>query len=658
MHRNISKPRVYKAMMKSLTKKIFWFSVLFVLGSWSLRAQSNQYVQVFEYIPDIENVGSNAKRVPLSNVEVTAAGAGSVVTGRNGVCKLKFKTKNHGDELRFRRVYKSGYEMLNPMQLNNNFVIHSNNDTIRLVMITTENQARRTRLFAEFAETQYTKQLEAEKQKLDQLSEQYESKLKEIELQYQEKLDNVENYIETLLRMDFTTLSGQGKMAVELYVQGEFDKAVATVESLNLIELYRKSAKASQDLEDVKSKIKNEQRIQRAQSEALKTHLYNQLTILIIEGSNENLKKAMRILEKMLDVDPTGIYEMNMYMGLCLDTKYYAYADSALRQRLMKPNLTPAQNVRARANLSHLLMGQMRYQEARHYMATSEHMRDSLIACDSTDMLLWFQKMCCHQMTAECMFYNGEFPKALKHIKKSYDAYLHLRPLDQDQMLYMNHSYVTLGRNIDMLIDMGEEKLADSIYQDARTRVGIRYQQNTLKARYLRMSYRIHHADLIMQQGQFEEAFAAFESELPEMEYIYSMNPMLVDELYLRMLTSLREYYKLTENHDKVYMACQRSERIYDRMLKMEAEINYENNHHADIHMDSIMIMKRENWLTEVRYDLAESGQLVDASMDPYPIYQSIVDMMESWDSLNADQYKRLEACRRKLQEQDTAADN
>ena len=58
-----------------------------------LRAQSTQYVQVLEYIPDFQKIGTDAKRVPLEKVEISALGAGTVVTDRLGVCKLEFLTK-------------------------------------------------------------------------------------------------------------------------------------------------------------------------------------------------------------------------------------------------------------------------------------------------------------------------------------------------------------------------------------------------------------------------------------------------------------------------------------------------------------------------------------------------------------------------------------
>ena len=198
------------------------------------KPSATQYVQVFEYLPDLKHVGAEAKRIPLSNVEVTVLGAGTVSTDHNGVCKLDFLTKQPGDELHFRRVYKAGYEILNPVQTNVIYVIHSASDTIPLVMITHENQARRAELFSKFAETQYANQMAAEKARLDKSDAEYEASLKQIELDYQQKLDNIENYIRTLSRMDFTALSGKEKEAFDMYLSGNYDKAIEMGEDLRL----------------------------------------------------------------------------------------------------------------------------------------------------------------------------------------------------------------------------------------------------------------------------------------------------------------------------------------------------------------------------------------------------------------------------------------
>ncbi|MBR0037472.1 MAG: hypothetical protein IJP70_07505 [Bacteroidales bacterium] len=613
------------------------------------KPSATQYVQVFEYLPDLKHVGAEAKRIPLSNVEVTVLGAGTVSTDHNGVCKLDFLTKQPGDELHFRRVYKAGYEILNPVQTNVIYVIHSASDTIPLVMITHENQARRAELFSKFAETQYANQMAAEKARLDKSDAEYEASLKQIELDYQQKLDNIENYIRTLSRMDFTALSGKEKEAFDMYLSGNYDKAIETVENMHLVDLYRQSAQKSHNIEEARQKVRDAGMAHRAQSDTLKRHLYTHLSLLTLEGSPASQEKAMRILEKMLDVDPLSMQSWNKYIGLCLDSKYFVYGDSAIRSQLLRPELTPFQNAFFRASLSQMLIGQKQYAEARHYMATSELKRDSMIQLDPNNSLLWYQKMCCHQMNATCMYNYGEYDKAIRQIQKSYDAYLHLRPLDQEQLLYVEQSYVTLGRNIDLLLDMGQQQFADSIFRVAESRVKLRFGKQTLKIRYVRISYNIHNADMLMQHGRYEEAFEIFEQQVPELEYIYSVNPMLVDELYLRTLTALRDYYKFKSAHQKMFELCRKSEAVYQRMTAMEAEVNARNSRNKITRVDSTFVKSYQPWYADLRFDYARAWRFVDPNAQTKPIFQEIIDNMEQWPSRTPEQQELLEECRKEL---------
>ena len=614
-----------------------------------LRAQSKQYVQVLEYIPDFEKIGTDAKRVPLGNVEISALGAGTVVTDRLGVCKLEFLTKNPGDELRFRRVYKSGYEMLNPVQADVHYVIHTANDTIQLVMITNENQLRRGQIFAQFAENQYNRQKEAEMARLDKNSEKYEEELRNIELDYQQKMDNIGNYVRTMSRMDFSTLTGQDKIAFDLYVKGEYEKAIEVIDNMNLIDLYRVSVQAARRLENAREKVMSAEKAHRVQRDTLRVHLYNHLSILILEGSSSSMNKAMRMLEKMLTADPLSVQAMRIYMGLCLDSKYFAFADSLIREEIQRPDLTLYQEVFLRTCVSQLLVARRRYSEARHHLSQSELKRDELIRADSADMHLWYRKMMCHQLTATCMYNNNEYDKAVRQIHKSYDAYKHLRALDEEPCIYINEAYLTLGQNIDMLIDMGEEAFADSIYEMARERVTLRLVQNTLKTRYVVLSYNIRHGDMLIQDGEFDKGYELIKQQLPELEHMYEVNPMLVDELYLRALSSLRNYYKYKVNAQKVLELSQKSEAVYYRMMEMEEEVNKHNTYGPLYGKDLTFVMNAKSLYVDIRFDCVRAWYALDPDAKPIPILGEIVDILTGLPSRSPQQEELLNECRKEI---------
>lgn len=241
-------------------------TALFVLSAstTSLLAQSEQRVQVVEY-------NGKSEKTPVQGVGVSVNNAGTTISDAEGFLTLKFRTLHAGDPIVIRKVEKAGYEIFN-LEAVEQWVV-SPQVPFQLVICKSDRVRALCEQYSKVASESYSKQLQAEKARLEE--ERKKGKLKEAEYQaelqktedfYAQQLENLDLYVEKFAHFDLSELGQEEQAIIELVQKGELDEAIARYEQLDFLSKYQqtsKEIKSIQNTQDSLTVIRNEKVIAR-----------------------------------------------------------------------------------------------------------------------------------------------------------------------------------------------------------------------------------------------------------------------------------------------------------------------------------------------------------------------------------------------------------
>ena len=287
-----------------INKQIFFVFFAFFILHFSALAQTEQKGVVIE-------ISEDGQKVPLPNVEVVAANAGSTVTNEKGEFSLSFRTLKPGDRITFRRIEKAGYEVLNPDILTNLFVSRQEDQIVIIMVKSDVLRDRRSNYLSKAREKVNIEKISEEKTLKSFLSkglitqENYQKKLVELKNFYEDQLERIDSYLDRIVRIDPFDVSEQEKEVLELAQQGDFENAIAKYEEMNLIEAYKEQQSSMQKLQQSKDKIHEARKEKQENLGQLVTQIHRQIDLLYVAGGKENITKAEQMLKSIADSDPT-----------------------------------------------------------------------------------------------------------------------------------------------------------------------------------------------------------------------------------------------------------------------------------------------------------------------------------------------------------------
>ena len=306
--------KICVAMCKTMNIKSFLVVFLTLFGVLQVYAQSTQNGVVLEY-------HDKASKTPLSKVAVTASNASSTITDDAGKFTLNFRTLKAGDGIQFRRIEKSGYEVMNReavevMRIGSK----SNAAPLQIVLCSSAllNQLRDgyRSVSVKRYETQL-KKAEAEAKRLKEAGklkeEEYNAKLDEIEAEYEEKLSSIDTYIDRFARIDLTELDDIERQIISLVQEGKFDEAMTMYEKQDFVQKLQKSREEQRQLAEAKTKIESAIDAKAEEAEKLRQSIERQVNLLRMAGGKENLEKVHEILKEVFLADELDIYARKNY---------------------------------------------------------------------------------------------------------------------------------------------------------------------------------------------------------------------------------------------------------------------------------------------------------------------------------------------------------
>lgn len=215
-------------------------SFVMVICCCSLWAQSVQQVQVMEY-------NGREKKTPLAGVSLSVQNAGSSMSDAQGALTLQFRSQKAGDKVQVRRIDLAGYEVFNQDAVDAWTI--STQRTFQLVLCKSERFKALCDQYNAAASASYERQLNRDRQKLDDLKregklkeEEYAKQVAALENQYNEQLDKLENYVDRFARIDLSEISEQEQQIIALVEQGDIDEAIRQYEAMNLLGKYQQQS--------------------------------------------------------------------------------------------------------------------------------------------------------------------------------------------------------------------------------------------------------------------------------------------------------------------------------------------------------------------------------------------------------------------------------
>jgi len=450
-------------LMKNL-RLLSVVTLLVCLLPWSsfpgtkLWAQSVQQGLVFEYN------GSDAK-TPLPNVVIAAQNAGTAQSAADGSFTLQFRTLHAGDNIQIRRAELAGYEIMNKEVVSNFRVSRQQTDQpIQIVMCTQKRLAEIRNGYRKVASQRYEKQLLASQEEIEKLrannqlsTEIYNQRMDSLEAEYEEKLQNLENYIEKFARIDVSELDAVEKNITDLVQAGNFDEAVAIYDQQDFPAKLAQSQADRQKLTDAKQKIAEAARQKEMENERIRASIERQVTLLLMAGGEENLRKVLKIRHEVFITDPTHAKARRDYAD---QLNFLGYTQEAIR--LMEEGISITQDPYTE--------GEMEIQTAYLY-AFLDDLEQQYIHISRADSLLWPMRDSHYKVGTRALpIITGCYIKTLPFLGKADELPSFIerqrnywKPDEQDQVSVSSYTdLLDLMSNFDSENELHEQSLWDA----------------------------------------------------------------------------------------------------------------------------------------------------------------------------------------------------
>ncbi len=303
---------------------------LMALSATTLFGQSIQKGFVYEYNDKME-------KVPLANVEIVVTNAASTVSDANGEFTLRFRQLKPGDRIIIRRCIKSGYSIADENSLDHLYITGSESQ-ISILLCKTEKlmEVRRNmvrhateKTTARYEEDQIHLEFNYQQQQITKAE--YDAKLEALKQEYENKLDNIDNYIDRFVKLDLTALTAEEQKIMSYVRDGNFEKAIAAYDKLDLAGRLTEQSKNIDRLKSASSAMVESERTLHNQRKNLRNAVLRQADLLRMQGGDDVDEKIGKLIHDLAMVDTTNVYNMLVYARLLLSHAEHMEADRVYR---------------------------------------------------------------------------------------------------------------------------------------------------------------------------------------------------------------------------------------------------------------------------------------------------------------------------------------
>lgn len=325
-------------MIKSLINSYVKIGIVLVLMFSVLHSfgQSSQPFEILLYH------GQDAK-TPFEGVSVSAVDASTVMSDAQGQLTLTFRTRKFGDQIQFRRIDCSGYEVMNTEAIEAARISRPSADDpdaskLRIVMAPQQLLRQLRDGYRSVAVQRYEKQLKASEAEIQRLreagklaEEEYNERMNQLEEDYEAQLSKLETYIEKFARIDLSDLDADERQIIALVQQGEFEEALALYDKQDLANRLRQSRADQQKLAEASQQIAAAERQKALENQRLRQSIDRQVILLRMAGGEENLQKAYQIIHETFLADTTDVTARRTYAMSLFDQGQPERADLVLQ---------------------------------------------------------------------------------------------------------------------------------------------------------------------------------------------------------------------------------------------------------------------------------------------------------------------------------------
>jgi len=313
-------------------------TLLLAVAIGELSAQVEQKGVVLEY------QGEQTK-TPLSAVSIAAKDAGNVMSENDGTFNLQFRTLHAGSDIQMRRIEKAGYEVMNQEIVEQFRVGSKESRPIQIVMCSKTRLQQLRSTYRSVATQRYEQQLKLSEAEAERLrkegklkEEEYNARLDSLEEEYEDKLSKLESYIDKFARIDLSEVDAYEQQIVSLVQGGKFDDAISLYDQQDFPSKIKQSREARQKLVDMKATIAQTELAQAEENQRLRQSIDRQITLLMMAGGEENMKKVHELYHQVFLADTTHVqsrieYATSLYRYGMLDEAIVVIQNGAINEK-------------------------------------------------------------------------------------------------------------------------------------------------------------------------------------------------------------------------------------------------------------------------------------------------------------------------------------
>ncbi|HRZ42131.1 MAG TPA: tetratricopeptide repeat protein [Bacteroidales bacterium] len=265
----------------------------------------------------------NSNNKPLPGVQVKVLGSAPDQSGRDGVFRLVFTTKQPGDRVVVSEISKKGYEIVNK-EMVDNWVIQKEPATrFKIVMCPEGTVARNTMKYYNISLDGLTKGydsrirvLQQQKEKSEIDAKTYAEQARLLSEQFQNQQKQLEELAEKFARENFDDCSDIHRKAFEAFSAGHIPDAIRILESVNSAEEIRKAL-------EQKEKGRNaelEGKLMQQQSDSIiRQHISKLLFQAELYKSEFRFAEAEKMYETAISADSNDVKLIFTYVAYLLD---------------------------------------------------------------------------------------------------------------------------------------------------------------------------------------------------------------------------------------------------------------------------------------------------------------------------------------------------
>lgn len=600
--------------------------ILALFPAWTF-AQTIQKGIVVEY-----NEGNVP--IPLSNVEIVVANAGSTVSNAKGEFTLSFRQLKPGDRVIVRRILKVGYEVFNTEAIDQWYISSDENSPFMIQLCKTEylNNARHRmleqadkRLVIKYEEDK--KQLNIDLKKNNVTKEEYEKRLNKLTRDYENKLSNIDTYLDRFVRLDVSSLDENEKKILDYVKEGNYDKAIELYDKEQLIHKLQVQNNNLQRLNEASSKFEEKEKELGEMKRQIRNAVFRQIDLLRMQGGESAHDKITQMYRDLALADSTDAENMLYYARQLAAQSNNEGAIDVYRTiaNVAKANGDSLNLLRAECYQAKQLMLMGHITAGITNMEHSLPLFDSLRLLQSDTLTLLLDETDFWQSLGTRYAFQSRFDKAHEEYVKAYAALRTLRRVFNMQALESQYAAFMVQSAANLSRSKWGDYSVENIREGIRVFETLYAEKPYLYEARLAFAYgnlaQVCSLDRNIVNSNREEIENSFQQSIMHYRNAVERFPAAYNRFYAAQLSNLGEFYIHSKEYDKALSCLQES---------LEAWMN-----EPEIHTT-----KFAHRLSNVHYNLGNCYYFLHDLQNALKYDQIALDEMEPLYEMEPDTYR------------------